>query len=111
MQVIEEVECVLVKQAGGRGGRVKRREAKVTIGCTRASGEVSRYRGRGSPGSGMEPYVVMRPKLQSKGAFDSRVIDPVRAATMKETIKDFTFLVGCPDFIMCEGWFHKKSKL
>ena len=111
MQVIEEVECVLGKQAGGRGGRVKRREAKVTIGCTRASGEVSRYRGRGSPGSGMEPYGVMRPKLQSKGAFDSRVIDPVRAATMKETIKDFTFLVGCPDFIMCEGWFHKKSKL
>jgi len=52
---------------------------------------------------------VVRPRPESKDAFDVRVFDEAQVAAKKVAIKDYTSLNEHPDLILYEGWFDKKS--
>jgi len=51
---------------------------------------------------------VVRPKPESKDAFDFRVFDEAQAVAKKLTVKDYNSLNEHPDLILYEGWFDKE---
>lgn len=52
---------------------------------------------------------VVRPRPESKDAFDFRVFDEAQVAPKKVTVKDYTSLNEYPDLILYEGWFDNRT--
>jgi len=52
---------------------------------------------------------VVRPRPESKDAFDVRVFDEAQVGARKVAVNDYTSLNEHPDLILYEGWFDKKS--
>jgi len=52
---------------------------------------------------------VVRPRPESKDAFDFRVFDQAQAAAGKVKVKDYNSLNEHPDLILYQGRFDKKS--
>ena len=53
---------------------------------------------------------VVRPRQESKNAFDCRVFDDVEAATKSIKIENYTSLDEHPELILFEGWFDNESR-
>ena len=52
---------------------------------------------------------VVRPRPESKDAFDVRVFDEAQVAAKKVKVKDYNSLNEHPDLILYQGWFDKKT--
>jgi len=52
---------------------------------------------------------VVRPRSESKDAFDVRVFNEAQAAEKKVKVKDYTSLDEHPGLILYEGWFNKRT--
>lgn len=53
---------------------------------------------------------VVRPRGESKNAFDVRVFDDVETATKKIKIEDYTSFDAHPELILFEGWFDNELR-
>ena len=51
---------------------------------------------------------VLRPRIESKHAFDFRIFDPAEAASKGVNVKDYHSLDEHPEMILFEGWFDKQ---
>ena len=52
---------------------------------------------------------LVRPRPESKDAFDFRVFSSAKVAAREVTVKDYTSLDEHPDLILYEGWFNKRT--
>jgi len=52
---------------------------------------------------------VVRPRPESKDAFDFRVFDQAQVAAWKVKVKDYKSLNLYPDLILYQGWFNTES--
>ena len=52
---------------------------------------------------------VVRPRPESKSAFDVRVYSPVEAGVRGVNVKNYDTLDAAPDLILFEGWYDKAA--
>ena len=52
---------------------------------------------------------VVRPRSESKDAFDFRVFNEAQVAAKEVKVKDYTSLDEHPDLILYQGWFNKRT--
>ncbi len=53
---------------------------------------------------------VVRPRAESKSAFEIRVFDEGKAAARKIPIRNYTTLDSHPELILFQGWYDRKSR-